>query len=48
MRQPEILEYLNGVVDRYGLREHISLETAMTDASFDEFTGIGPCTPTEG
>ena len=25
VRQPEILEYLNGVVDRYGLREHIQL-----------------------
>ncbi len=40
MRQPEILEYLNGVVDRYDLREHIALETAMTDASFDEVAGI--------
>jgi cyclohexanone monooxygenase len=40
VRQPEILQYLNGVVDRYDLRDHISLETAMTDASFDEVTGI--------
>jgi len=40
VRQPEILEYLNGVVDRYDLREHIALETAMTDASFDEVAGI--------
>ena len=38
--QPEILEYLNGVVDRYDLRDHIALETAMTDASFDEVAGI--------
>ena len=28
VRQPEILEYLNGVVDRYDLRDHIALETA--------------------
>ena len=40
VRQPEILEYLNGVVDRYDLRDHIALETAMTDASFDEVAGI--------
>ncbi|UZG55444.1 flavin-containing monooxygenase [Rhodococcus opacus] len=37
--QPEILEYLNGVVDRYSLREHIQLETGMTDAEFDETSG---------
>ena len=40
VRQPEILEYLNGVVDRYDLRDHIALQTAMTDASFDEVAGI--------
>jgi cyclohexanone monooxygenase len=37
--QPEILTYLNGVVDRYDLREHIHLETGMTDAQFDEISG---------
>ncbi|WP_370181995.1 flavin-containing monooxygenase [Rhodococcus wratislaviensis] len=37
--QPEILEYLNGVVDRYSLRESIQLETGMTDAEFDELSG---------
>lgn len=37
--QPEILKYLNGVVDRYSLREHIQLETGMTDAEFDETSG---------
>ncbi|MBA8824084.1 cation diffusion facilitator CzcD-associated flavoprotein CzcO [Saccharopolyspora lacisalsi] len=37
--QPEILEYLNGVVDRYGLRDHIRLETGMTEAEFDENSG---------
>ncbi len=39
VRQPEILSYINGVVDRFELREHIRLETGMTGASFDERTG---------
>ena len=39
VRQPEILEYLNGVVDRYGLRDHIQLRTGMTQAEFDEISG---------
>ena len=39
VRQPEILEYLNGVVDRYALRQHIELETTMTSARFDEVSG---------
>ena len=38
-RQPEILEYLNGVVDRFGLREHIQLQTGMTAAEWDEDSG---------
>lgn len=38
--QPEILEYFNGVVDRYGLREHLRLETGMTEAEFDESRGV--------
>jgi len=38
--QPEILGYLNGVVDRYSLREHTRLETAMDSAAFDEATGL--------
>lgn len=37
--QPEILRYLNGVVDRYSLRDSIRLETAMDSAVFDEGTG---------
>ncbi len=36
---PEILAYLNDVVDRYDLREHIHLETGMTEAAFDEISG---------
>lgn len=38
--QPEILRYLEGVVDRYDLREHILLETGMTQAEFDEDAGV--------
>lgn len=37
--QPEILAYLEGVVDRYSLREHTRLETSMTSAAFDEVSG---------
>ncbi|MFF1680360.1 flavin-containing monooxygenase [Streptomyces sp. NPDC058256] len=37
--QPEILAYLNGVVDRHDLRDHILLETGMTEAVFDETSG---------
>jgi len=40
VRQPEILDYLNGVVDRYDLRDHILLETGMTKAEFDEDDGV--------
>jgi cyclohexanone monooxygenase len=38
--QAQILSYLNGVVDRYSLRQHIQLETGMTEAEFDETTGM--------
>ncbi|MFY0408730.1 flavin-containing monooxygenase [Solicola sp. PLA-1-18] len=37
--QPEILEYLNSVVDRYDLRDRFELETGMTSADFDESQG---------
>ncbi len=39
VRQPQILDYLNGVVERYALRPHIELETTMTAARFDEVDG---------
>jgi cyclohexanone monooxygenase len=39
VRQPQILEYLNGVVDRFELRAHVQLETTMTSAVFNEVTG---------
>ncbi|MFC9935918.1 flavin-containing monooxygenase [Glutamicibacter sp. NPDC127525] len=40
VKQPDILKYLNGVVDRFGLREHIRLETGMTGAEFNEAKSI--------
>ncbi|WP_281172558.1 flavin-containing monooxygenase [Pseudonocardia spinosispora] len=36
--QPELLRYLNHVVDRFALREHIELDTAVVGARFDEDT----------
>lgn len=33
--QPEILEYLNHVADRFSLRKHISLGTRVNDMKFD-------------
>ena len=36
IKGPEVLAYLNGVVDRYELREHVHLETGMTEAKWDE------------
>ena len=47
VRQPEILEYLNGVVDRYDLREHIQLETGNDRRRRSTRSpGPGPCAPT--
>src|SRR5689334_22370070 len=37
--QPEILAYANHVADRFGLRDGIQLETAVTAATFDEDRG---------
>jgi cation diffusion facilitator CzcD-associated flavoprotein CzcO len=37
--QAEILAYLEGCVDRFGLRPHLRLETEVTAASFDETEG---------
>jgi cation diffusion facilitator CzcD-associated flavoprotein CzcO len=36
--QPENEAYLNHVVDRFGLREHIRLQTTVTTARFDDDT----------
>ncbi|WP_440104235.1 flavin-containing monooxygenase [Streptosporangium sp. H16] len=37
--QPEILRYLEGCADKYGLRPRIRLNTAVTAATFDESLG---------
>jgi len=37
--QPEILSYLRHVADRFDLRRHISLETRVRSASFNDATG---------
>ncbi|HEY7044670.1 MAG TPA: NAD(P)/FAD-dependent oxidoreductase [Nocardioidaceae bacterium] len=37
--QPQILEYLRHVCDRFGLRPHIQFETRVTQATFDERVG---------
>lgn len=34
--QPEILRYLNGVMDRYGIAKFVSFSTEVTAASWDE------------
>jgi acetone monooxygenase len=38
--QPEIERYLNHVVDKYSLRQHISFSTRVISARFDEAAGI--------
>jgi cation diffusion facilitator CzcD-associated flavoprotein CzcO len=42
--QPEILEYLEDVTDRYGIRPHLRFNTEATEARFD--TGAGKWTVT--
>ncbi|MFF5109553.1 flavin-containing monooxygenase [Streptosporangium sp. NPDC000509] len=37
--QPEILHYLQGCADKYGLRSRIRLNTAVVSAAFDESLG---------
>ncbi|TDC65929.1 NAD(P)/FAD-dependent oxidoreductase [Actinomadura sp. GC306] len=37
--QEELLRYIRHVADRFGLRPHIRLRTAVTGAAFDEGTG---------
>ena len=34
-RQPEILEYMRGVVDKYGLRSHCRFHTSVDKAEWD-------------
>src|SRR5262245_14712432 len=37
--QPEILDYLNEITDRFGIRPHLRLNTEVAEARFDAGTG---------
>jgi 4-hydroxyacetophenone monooxygenase len=37
-RQPEILEYFTGVMDKYGVDQHVRWNTSVTGATWDEET----------
>ena len=43
--QPEILDYLLGITDRYGLRPHVRLNTEVNSATWDETEASGASTP---
>jgi cation diffusion facilitator CzcD-associated flavoprotein CzcO len=38
--QPEILDYIHGVVDRHGIRRHIRFDTEVAAARFDAATAL--------
>lgn len=40
VKQPEILRYLNHVVDKYDLRKHFLFNTEMVSADFDESQNV--------
>ncbi|WP_456386085.1 flavin-containing monooxygenase [Profundibacter sp.] len=46
--QPEILDYLNHVADRYDLRRSYDFDTNMTSAKFDEATNLWSVTTDKG
>ncbi len=46
--QPDVLAYLEHVVDRYDLRRDIALNTEVTGASFDEDTDLWTVTTADG
>ncbi len=46
--QPDVLAYLEHVVDRYGLREHFRLNTEVTAAAFDEEHDLWRITTADG
>jgi cation diffusion facilitator CzcD-associated flavoprotein CzcO len=47
-RQPEILEYLRGVVDRFGLRSRIRFGTELERADWDEAAALWRITTSTG
>ncbi len=40
LNQPQIIKYLNHVIERYNLRQDIQLSTRMTEARFNESTNL--------
>ncbi len=48
VQQPELLAYLNNVVDRFQLRPHIRLETAVRSAVWDESSHTYEVTLSDG
>jgi cation diffusion facilitator CzcD-associated flavoprotein CzcO len=47
-RQPEILDYLRGVADRFGLRSHIRFGTELERADWDDAAGLWRITTSTG
>ncbi|MBD3656672.1 MULTISPECIES: flavin-containing monooxygenase [Marinobacter] len=48
LTQPEILEYMNDVADRYDLRRSYQFNTKVSAAHFDESTGLWQVTTDKG
>ena len=46
--QPELMRYLNHVITRFGLGDHISYDTRVASAHFDDSTGLWAVTTTTG
>ncbi len=46
--QPEILEYVNHVADRFDLRKHIRFKTKVTNATYDRYSGLWTLKTEEG
>src|ERR1700690_700359 len=46
--QAEILEYLEGCADKYGLRPHLRFDVRITGATFDERAGLWTVTTSDG
>lgn len=47
-RQPEVLEYLNHVADRFAMREHIQFNTRVKSAHYEESNSWWRLTTEEG
>ena len=47
-QQPELLAYLKGSAERFGVREHIRFDSELSQARFDEKTGTWAVTLADG